>query len=50
MVFIADLHIPRVSPVGESCKMAPLLPELNQLERKEETAIDAMLSLARPTK
>ncbi|CAB9499863.1 expressed unknown protein [Seminavis robusta] len=45
-------HIPRVSPVDQSNKkfgMVPLLPDLvvDRLERKEETAIDAMLSLHR---
>ena len=39
------LHIPRVSPVTEG--KAPVLPELDVLGRKEEAAIDAMLSLHR---
>jgi len=45
---LPNLHIPRVSPVAESCsRMVPIMPELDRLERKEETAIDAMLSLGR---
>lgn len=42
------IHIPRVSPVAESSsRMVPVIPELDRLERKEEAAIDAMLSLGR---
>jgi hypothetical protein len=40
------LPIARVSPVLENNKV-PFLPELDRLERIEETAIDAMLSLRR---
>lgn len=40
-----NLHIPRVSPVAEG--KVPVLPELDVLGRKEEAAIDAMLSLHR---
>ena len=42
-----NLHIPRVSPVAENTKKAPMIPELELLDRKEEAAIDAMLSLHR---
>ena len=45
---LRHLQIPRVSPVPDISKMAiPVLPDFCHLERKEETAIDAMLSLHR---
>lgn len=40
--------IPRVSPVADISKLSiPVLPDFGRLERKEETAIDAMLCLRR---
>ena len=42
-----NLHIPRVSPVAETFKKVPALPEVDLLDRKEEAAIAAMLSLHR---
>lgn len=40
--------IPRVSPVADIAKLSiPVLPDSGRLERKEETAIDAMLCLHR---
>jgi len=47
------LHIPRVSPVFEKKSPThpsvkpPMMPYFDRLERKEEAAIDAMLSLHR---
>lgn len=42
------LQIPRVSPVAETKMVAiPMIPNFDRLERKEETAIDAMLCLHR---